>query len=138
MYLNDKTQKTVKADSQGAWSLELPSLANGQYRIRASAPDGNVSSEVVSLTVNNRPPEPVRKPTALKHGYIQGKADPGSIITLFMGDKKLGQAVANAQGAWSYGPLQRGERKPGPYVVSLSIADKSGAIRSMAKQTVML
>ena len=29
VYLNDKTQKTVKADSQGAWSLEIPSLAIG-------------------------------------------------------------------------------------------------------------
>ncbi|MBA2307588.1 hypothetical protein H0W26_05650, partial [Candidatus Dependentiae bacterium] len=138
VYVNDREQKVVKATAQGAWSLSIPSLTNGQYRIRAYSLDKRVSSEIISFTVNNRPSPKAQQPMTLKQGYIQGRADPGSVITLFLGDQNLGQVVANAQGAWSYGPLQKKDRKPGPYSLSLTIADKKGAISSVVKQEVLL
>lgn len=137
VFVNDRLEKTVKASAQGLWSLDLPPLNNGLYRIRAASLDGKRSSETVSITVSLPESQSPQAAIVLKNGYIQGRASPGSIITLFEGERQLGRVVANPYGIWSYGPLAK-EGPKAPTALSISIADKTGAIRSVVKQTVVL
>ncbi|MBA3752059.1 hypothetical protein H0X06_04675 [Candidatus Dependentiae bacterium] len=136
VYLNEKIVKTVTADPRGRWSLQLPPLSNGNHRIYATTMK-KLSSEIITVTVNDQPAPLNRRAPLRLRGPIQGEANPGSIITLFLNRRRIGQVVANAQGAWSYSPPSD-TIKPGVYQLSLSIADKNGSVSSFVEKNVEL
>lgn len=74
-YVDDRFAREAVPDSDGLWSLELPDLAQGVYRLRIDAirPDGSVSARVETpfqrdlpvLAEGDAEPEAAGRPTAV-------------------------------------------------------------------------
>ncbi|CAN7627846.1 Ig-like domain-containing protein [Phenylobacterium sp. LjRoot225] len=121
---------TAVADESGAWSFTLGRLADGPYKLTATAVDaeGHVSaaSEILSFKVDTRPPS---KPgtladAAISKGYVNaehntasqaftGKTDAGATVTVYDGETQLGIVKAGGDGTWSFtlGQLSEGAHK---------------------------
>ncbi|CAN7414141.1 Ig-like domain-containing protein [Phenylobacterium sp. LjRoot225] len=121
---------TATADESGAWSFTLGRLADGPYKLTATAVDaeGHVSaaSEVLSFKVDTRPPS---KPGTLADAAISkgcvnaehntasqaftGKTDAGATVTVYDGEIQLGTVKAGGDGTWSFtlGQLSEGAHK---------------------------
>jgi hypothetical protein len=112
--------KTVTADASGAWSWQVGVLADGSshsYSVTAAnAAGASAMSGVLSFTVDTTPPA---APTGLADaaiigGYVNaahdtagqtltGKAEAGSVVTVWDNGVKLGTTTANVStGAWTY------------------------------------
>ncbi|CAN7616306.1 Ig-like domain-containing protein [Phenylobacterium sp. LjRoot225] len=121
---------TATADESGAWSFTLGRLADGPYKLTATAVDaeGHVSaaSEILSFKVDTRPPS---KPgtladTSISKGFVNaehntadqaftGKTDAGATVTVYDGETQLGTVKAGGDGTWSFtlGQLSEGAHK---------------------------
>ncbi|CAN7568797.1 Ig-like domain-containing protein [Phenylobacterium sp. LjRoot225] len=121
---------TATADESGAWSFTLGRLADGPYKLTATAVDaeGHVSaaSEILSFKVDTRPPS---KPgtladAAISKGHVNaehntasqaftGKTDAGATVTVYDGEIQLGTVKAGGDGTWSFtlGQLSEGAHK---------------------------
>ncbi|MFP2924194.1 Ig-like domain-containing protein [Pyxidicoccus sp. 3LG] len=105
---------TARVEASGAWSLVLSSpLTDGSHEATAIATDaaGNTSARSVgrAFTVDSVAPEApeLTGPAALVNTVtplIEGKAEPGSTVTVRLDGFAVGTAVTNASGAWSLRP----------------------------------
>lgn len=100
------------ADEGGDWQLDLPALAPGQHELTVAAADaeGQPLGLAQTLTVVAVPAAsviapvinaPAIAPTEGEPTAIGGVAPPGSTVTVYEGDAILGEAAADANGAWS-------------------------------------
>ncbi|WP_152039181.1 Ig-like domain-containing protein [Enterobacter hormaechei] len=123
----------TKADAQGKWSFNTPKLADGVHTFVAEAINdiGQVSPQTggFPITVDTSAPGEVTgfivsdnegpKTGVLANGdttddatpTISGKAEPGSVVHVYVNGQENGTAVADANGNWTYttGSLADGE-----------------------------
>ncbi|MDQ0022222.1 Ig-like domain-containing protein, partial [[Curtobacterium] plantarum] len=113
------------ANSSGVWTFAVAELADGEHGFTASVTNeaGNSSEAKFTLTVDTIAPVlPTITGMIDDVGTVQGtfttsggvtddpaptftgKAEKGSLVTLYDGDSVLGSVRADAQGNWSYTP----------------------------------
>ncbi|MBX9269401.1 Ig-like domain-containing protein [Chromobacterium violaceum] len=123
VYVDGTLAGTATADGSGAWSYNLSSpLADGNHSIRATATDvaGNVSSQssAYNITVDTSAPSApsglalsAATDTGSSHSdgktsnnqpTVQGTAEAGSTVTVYVDGTLAGTATADGSGAWSY------------------------------------
>ncbi|QFZ83301.1 hypothetical protein GFK26_11270 [Variovorax paradoxus] len=138
-------QTEVKAD--GTWSFTpTADLAEGAHAITATATDkaGNTSepTSVVNFTIDTLAPtapsiDEVKDDVGAKQGALvngsttddptptlSGKAEAGSTVTILDNGAKLGTAVADANGNWSYTPTT--PLAEGEHTFTVTATDKAG------------
>ena len=120
--LNDVEVARVTSDDNGDWSWTVPEqtpLMSGPLSVRATATDalGNSASDVISVTVELPEGVSITSPqtqTRQRPTFtVEGQAPPGAVVELFVDDVKIGEAMADAQGRWTFmitQPLADGER----------------------------
>ncbi|MBB4863398.1 hypothetical protein HNP46_002245 [Pseudomonas nitritireducens] len=137
---------STTVDSRGNWSF-TPSqdLAEGAHSITAQATDkaGNTSESAkfdfsIDITAPNRPSiEQVLDDVGAIQGLVQnggmtddptptlsGKAEAGSIVTVYDNGEKLGSTTADKDGEWTYTPttpISEGEHR-----FEVTATDKAG------------
>ncbi|MCD4502020.1 Ig-like domain-containing protein [Chromobacterium vaccinii] len=140
VYVDGTAVGTATANGSGAWSYNLASpLTDGSHSIRATATDaaGNVSgqSSGYNITIDTVAPS---APTGLalsaasdtggshsdgvtdnNQPTVQGTAEAGSTVTVYVDGTAVGTATANGSGAWSYN-------------LTSSLADGNHSIRATA------
>ncbi|WP_259393938.1 Ig-like domain-containing protein, partial [Pantoea agglomerans] len=113
------------ANSSGVWTFAVAELADGEHVFTASVTNaaGNSSEAKFTLTVDTIAPVlptitgmiddvGTLQGTSTTSGGVTddpsptftGKAEKGSLVTLYDGDSVLGSVRADAQGNWSYTP----------------------------------
>lgn len=136
----DKQIGQVTADANGTWTFSLPDLSAGLHSLLAKVTgvDGNeVMSPVVPIMIAaeaaskdlaaglpaiNLPASGIS--FTLGSGVeISGTAAPGSTVTIYDGDKQIGEATANADGAWVF---KLPELRPGALSLIAKSLDASG------------
>jgi hypothetical protein len=137
----DKLLGEVTADSNGRWSLRLPSpLSAGAHPLRSIVLDasgkGAAQSPVVSIEI-----QAVEAPTLLPiangqlgaGAVVKGKAGPGSVVSIFDGDKLLGTAIASADGTWEF--TLPASLLTGVVNLRAAILDSTGAVLGQSEVT---
>ncbi|MDE4081434.1 MULTISPECIES: Ig-like domain-containing protein [Enterobacter cloacae complex] len=135
----------TKADPQGKWSFNTPKLADGVHTFVAEAINdiGQVSPQTggFPITVDTSAPGEVTgfivsdnegpKTGTLSNGdttddatpTISGKAEPGSVVHIFVNGQENGTAVADANGDWTY---TTGSLVDGEYTFTARAEDSAG------------
>jgi large repetitive protein len=133
---------TAVADASGAWTFTLGSLSDGSHSLTATATDaaGNVgaASTALTFTVDTQPPA---APTGLAdaavvNGFVNGvrdtttqaltgTAEAGSTVTVYDGATKLGTALVDAAGAWSF---TLGALADGDHSLTATATDPAGNV----------
>jgi hypothetical protein len=135
----------TKADPQGKWSFNTPKLADGVHTFVAEAINdiGQVSPQTggFPITVDTSAPGEVAgfivsdnegpKTGTLSNGdttddatpTISGKAEPGSVVHIYVNGQENGTAVADANGDWSY---TTGSLADGEYTFTARAEDSAG------------
>lgn len=141
--LNGKPLATVKANARGGWSYTFATpLADGDYRLSATtlspASDAPLTSSITTFSVDTVPPRPavITQVSGRAHA-INGLAEPGSTVTLYLDGVLLDQVTADAQGRWGYTP-QEGQVAPGAHRLSITVADRAGNVSSVVERTLEL
>jgi hypothetical protein len=121
-----KEVATAVAGSEGAWSINDVTLADGAHSLTVRATDaaGNVSepSPALALTIDTGKPvapgaldllagsdsgaSDTDNITNATLPVIAGNAEANAIVTLFDGDKLIGSVVADGEGHWQITPTQ--------------------------------
>lgn len=151
LFVDGKAAGSVRADSTGHWSLTpLADLADGLHKLTVTASDdkGNSSIETASwdITVDTVIDTPtitrIHDNYGSKTGDIPnggktddlrpdlfGKAEPGSVVKIYNGDKVLGSVTADDKGDWKWEPNMSGvELAYGTYNFSVTATDKAGNV----------
>ncbi|AQT43288.1 Ig-like domain (group 3) [Bartonella apihabitans] len=137
----DRLLETVKVDNDGHWETSLQGLDDGTHKIWVQATDagGNKSAATAPypFVVDTTPPASPGRPTitsdvapnksvisddSTDHGTTNDttptfsgkidKAQPGDVVTIYDGDKAIGETKVNPDGSWSFTPttpLDKGE-----------------------------
>ncbi|QCD09452.1 Ig-like domain-containing protein [Enterobacter cloacae] len=135
----------TKADAQGKWSFNTPKLADGVHTFVAEAINdiGQVSPQTggFPITVDTSAPGEVTgfivsdnegpKTGTLSNGdttddatpTISGKAEPGSVVHIYVNGQENGTAVADANGNWTY---TTGSLVDGEYTFTARAEDSAG------------
>ncbi|KLW90635.1 hypothetical protein SP99_00835 [Enterobacter sp. BIDMC92] len=135
----------TKADPQGKWSFNTPKLADGVHTFVAEAINdiGQVSPQTggFPITVDTSAPGEVTgfivsdnegpKTGTLSNGdttddatpTISGKAEPGSVVHIYVNGQENGTTVADANGNWSY---TTGSLADGEYTFTARAEDSAG------------
>ncbi|HID3972199.1 TPA: Ig-like domain-containing protein [Enterobacter cloacae] len=135
----------TKADAQGKWSFNTPKLADGVHTFVAEAINdiGQVSPQTggFPITVDTSAPGEVTgfivsdnegpKTGTLSNGdttddatpTISGKAEPGSVVHIYVNGQENGTAVADANGNWTY---TTGSLADGEYTFTARAEDSAG------------
>ncbi|AFM58601.1 Ig-like domain-containing protein [Enterobacter cloacae] len=135
----------TKADAQGKWSFNTPKLADGVHTFVAEAINdiGQVSPQTggFPITVDTSAPGEVTgfivsdnegpKTGTLSNGdttddatpMISGKAEPGSVVHIYVNGQENGTAVADANGNWTY---TTGSLADGEYTFTARAEDSAG------------
>ncbi|MFB4696752.1 Ig-like domain-containing protein [Enterobacter hormaechei subsp. xiangfangensis] len=135
----------TKADAQGKWSFDTPKLADGVHTFVAEAINdiGQVSPQTggFPITVDTSAPGEVTgfivsdnegpKTGVLANGdttddatpTISGKAEPGSVVHVYVNGQENGTAVADANGNWTY---TTGSLADGEYTFTARAEDSAG------------
>jgi len=135
----------TQADAQGKWSFNTPKLADGVHTFVAEAINdiGQVSPQTggFPVTVDTSAPGEVSgfvvtdnegpKTGTLSNGdttddatpTISGKAEPGSIVHVYVNGQENGTAVADANGNWTY---TTGSLADGEYTFTARAEDAAG------------
>ncbi|WP_320730817.1 Ig-like domain-containing protein [Enterobacter sichuanensis] len=135
----------TRADAQGKWSFNTPKLADGVHTFVAEAINdiGQVSPQTggFPITVDTSAPGEVTgfivsdneapKTGTLSNGdttddatpTISGKAEPGSVVHIYVNGQENGTAVADANGNWSY---TTGSLADGEYTFTARAEDAAG------------
>lgn len=151
LFVDGKAAGSVRADSTGRWTLTpLADLADGMHKLTVTASDdkGNSSIETASwdITVDTVIDTPtitrIHDNYGSKTGDIPnggrtddlrpdlfGKAEPGSVVKIYNGDKVLGSVTADDKGDWTWEPAISGvELAYGEYNFSVTATDKAGNV----------
>ncbi|MBP4049355.1 DUF4347 domain-containing protein [Chromobacterium violaceum] len=123
VYVDGTAVGTATADGSGVWTYNLTSsLSEGNHSIRATATDaaGNASgqSSAYNITVDTTAPGApaglalsAASDTGSSHSdgmtsnnqpTVQGTAEAGSTVTVYVDGTAVGTATADGSGAWSY------------------------------------
>ena len=135
----------TKADTQGKWSFNTPKLADGVHTFVAEAINdiGQVSPQTggFPITVDTSAPGEVTgfivsdnegpQTGTLSNGdttddatpTISGKAEPGSVVHIYVNGQENGTAVADANGNWTY---TTGSLVDGEYTFTARAEDSAG------------
>ncbi|MBT1836823.1 Ig-like domain repeat protein [Enterobacter cloacae] len=135
----------TKADAQGKWSFNTPKLADGVHTFVAEAINdiGQVSPQTggFPITVDTSAPGEVTgfivsdnegpQTGTLSNGdttddatpTISGKAEPGSVVHIYVNGQENGTAVADANGDWTY---TTGSLVDGEYTFTARAEDSAG------------
>ena len=135
----------TRADAQGKWSFNTPKLADGVHTFVAEAINdiGQVSPQTggFPITVDTSAPGEVTgfivsdnegpKTGTLSNGdttddatpTISGKAEPGSVVHIYVNGQENGTTVADANGNWSY---TTGSLADGEYTFTARAEDSAG------------
>ncbi|MEP9092775.1 Ig-like domain-containing protein [Enterobacter cloacae] len=135
----------TKADAQGKWSFNTPKLADGVHTFVAEAINdiGQVSPQTggFPITVDTSAPGEVTgfivsdnegpQTGTLSNGdttddatpTISGKAEPGSVVHIYVNGQENGTAVADANGNWTY---TTGSLVDGEYTFTARAEDSAG------------
>jgi len=135
----------TKADAQCKWSFNTPKLADGVHTFVAEAINdiGQVSPQTggFPITVDTSAPGEVTgfivsdnegpKTGVLANGdttddatpTISGKAEPGSVVHVYVNGQENGTAVADANGNWTY---TTGSLADGEYTFTARAEDSAG------------
>ncbi|MGK7077562.1 Ig-like domain-containing protein [Enterobacter cloacae] len=135
----------TKADAQGKWSFNTPKLADGVHTFVAEAINdiGQVSPQTggFPITVDTSAPGEVTgfivsdnegpKTGTLSNGdttddatpTISGKAEPGSVVHIYVNGQENGTAIADANGNWTY---TTGSLVDGEYTFTARAEDSAG------------
>ncbi|HDR2542755.1 TPA: Ig-like domain repeat protein [Enterobacter mori] len=135
----------TKADAEGKWSFNTPKLADGVHTFVAEAINdiGQVSPQTggFPVTVDTSAPGEVTgfivsdnegpKTGVLSNGdttddatpTISGKAEPGSVVHVYVNGQENGTAVADANGNWTY---TTGSLADGEYTFTARAEDSAG------------
>ncbi len=111
LYVNGFEVAKASARYTGEWYAILPPLLDGTYEVVAVAQDPlsgiSLSSLPVSLKVRTYVPKPphITKPflnqvLTEKTIVVEGMADPGALVTLFLDEKRRAQVRATGDGRW--------------------------------------
>lgn len=133
VYLNGGFSGAGPADGQGAWSVTLPPLPDGQLLVSASATDaaGNVGwSNTVTLQVDT-PAQPVAitspnggTVTGNNRPTVTGTAKAGSTVSISLDGTKVGEVAADNSGRFRFTP--GAALAEGSHTVSASAVDHAG------------
>ncbi|MGM8428278.1 Ig-like domain-containing protein [Enterobacter cloacae] len=135
----------TKADTQGKWSFNTPKLADGVHTFVAETINdiGQVSPQTggFPITVDTSAPGEVTgfivsdnegpQTGTLSNGdttddatpTISGKAEPGSVVHIYVNGQENGTAVADANGNWTY---TTGSLADGEYTFTARAEDSAG------------
>ncbi|MFM2153715.1 MAG: Leukotoxin, partial [Pseudomonadota bacterium] len=136
---------TTSADETGAWAFDVASLGDGEHAFTAQANDAadntGSASDTFTVTVDTQAPAaPVVQTFADNSGSMadrltndttpnfSGTAEAGALVALFEGARKVGDAVADADGQWSVAvtePLVDGPH--GFHAAATDVAGNGGA-----------
>jgi serralysin len=126
---------STSASAAGVWSFTAPMLADGSYSLTAKATDasGNSSEASAILTFNVDAHAPAAPTVNVTKGGIDlvvgnqpvlfGSGEANSTIQLVNGSAVIGQATADASGAWTLTPNAMHD---GSYTVSAQAIDAAG------------
>lgn len=151
LFVDGKAAGSVRADADGRWSLTpLADLADGMHKLTVTASDdkGNSSIETTNwdITVDTMIDTPtitrIYDNYGSKTGDIPnggktddlrpdlfGKAEPGSVVKVYNGDKLLGSVTADDKGDWKWEPDMSGVKLAyGTYNFSVTATDKAGNV----------
>jgi hypothetical protein len=102
------------AGPDGRWELTLPGLEPGEYRLSVEMVlrDGRLLRGVSPLEVTVLPEEAVpviEQPgqgdtVSARQPLFAGRAIPGSLVRILEGEAVLGEALADADGRWTFRP----------------------------------
>lgn len=135
--VNEKFVAPIKIDLKGRWGYELP-IKDGDYRIFVTTADKKLSSEVVAFTVHAAPQAPRLKQSGEGKGLFNGKAAPGSVITLYLNNAELGKVIADETGTWSYTPPPDKPIEKGRHLLKIKVADANGQTISLVDREIDL
>lgn len=102
---------SVSADDQGAWSVDSAmTLADGEYTINATAADAannTAMADPITWTVDATAPmvmisSPAQGTTTRETTItLEGSAEPGASVEIFVDGVKVDEVTADANGQWS-------------------------------------
>lgn len=129
---------TVDSNAEGKYTVALPDLDDGEHTVTVRTKDSNdagtsftfkVDTQAdapaqLGLDTNYSVGDPADKVTSDFTPEITGTAEKGATVTLYNGDKKVGEAVANSQGSWKITITT--ELDDGPYSLTAKQVDVAG------------
>lgn len=136
---------TVAADENGQWRFQLEAVADGEHTWTAemTSQTGNTATAKITLTVQTVPPAvPTITDMIDDVGTVQGsltesggvtddpaptfkgRAEPGTIITVYDGENALGQVMADKDGNWNYTPTTN--LVEGEHSITITGTDEAG------------
>ena len=136
---------TVMTDGTGNWSFAIPTTLNdGTHSMTVTATDlaGNasVASTAFNITVMTHISDPQVKGispdtgarnndnlTQSRNLIINGQADAGDTVTVFLGGLSIGTTVSNSSGIWSF-DYTKVTLKDGTYAFTAQASDVAGNI----------
>ncbi|MGC0911655.1 Ig-like domain-containing protein, partial [Pantoea agglomerans] len=139
------------ANSSGVWTFAVAELADGEHVFTASVTNaaGNSSEAKFTLNVDTTPPEPViiqslqddvgtlqfTSPVAGNviddpAPTLTGKAEKGSLVTLYDNGILLATVTADAQGEWSYTPTTN--LLEGTHGITATATDAAGNVSEIS------
>ena len=130
---------TVAVDSSLAWLIPVGPLADGPISFTAIArfPDGEASdpSSTVSTTVDtSAPPAPVITrpaiPSTSSKPTIEGTAESGSTVTIFIDSVENGTTTVIGAGNWAY--TVSADLPDGTYVATATATDLAGNVSPLS------
>ncbi|WP_187506409.1 Ig-like domain-containing protein [Pantoea agglomerans] len=152
--ISDKSGAVVgssTANSSGVWTFAVAELADGEHVFTASVTNaaGNSSEAKFTLNVDTTPPEPVIIQSLQDDvGTLQftspvagnaiddpaptftGKAEKGSLVTLYDNGILLATVTADAQGEWSYTPTTN--LLEGTHGITATATDAAGNVSEIS------
>lgn len=143
--INDVPIATAQADIVGKWIVYLPPLIDGNYTLAATVIDRVTNlilkSPIKALVVDTEAPEPpeITSPESIAGSTvfikqtnltISGSAKPGSIVTLYLNDRPLADAVTDQSGKWT---KELTFRRDGLYKLFAIAADEAGNVSLPSK-----
>ncbi|ADU70507.1 Ig-like domain repeat protein [Pantoea sp. At-9b] len=148
---------SVRADGDGNWSFNSPTLTDGTHILTATATDvaGNVStaSTAVTIQVDATAPEPVSNLLLQNNNSdpavtiadggttndntpeLSGTAEPGSTVSIYDGTTLLGTAPVDGDGNWSYTTTTLSNAS---HTLNVTVTDDAGNVSSTSSVTVTI
>lgn len=139
VYLDDASLPYVTVDSnaEGKYTVALPDLDDGEHTVTVRMKDSNDAGTSFTFTVDTKAEapadleldstyavgDPLDAVTSDITPDVTGTAEKGATVTLYDGERKVGEAVANAQGNWKITTL---ELDDGKYSLTAKQVDVAG------------
>jgi len=128
----------TQADEDGKWTLSVTKdIKPGNHDVTAAqlADDGKPAAQTLTMATREADPEIAIAAVSIKDGQIKvtGKTNPGKSVQVMLDGKPIGEATADATGAWTLSikkPLD-----PGEYNVDAALVTNDGTTIVADKST---